>query len=212
MPPNLTTVRRMSWYADDNDLFYMYAGGTDGFLHEYTYDAVKNEWQPTSDFAASNGFSGATVTPTQTDTNLSTLHVINTDGNLEYWTRPPPGSKGIANSWTRGASSQDLPLQIYTNGTLQLDKGHGQVLFQDTAGEIHAIGFRGNGTEAQWNAPSTTGIKARLGTSIKSHLGGLYEGLDAQTHVFMQLNGNDITHLVRANSSALLTVFETPIQ
>ena len=208
MPPNITSIRRMSWYADNDDLFYMYAGGTDGLLHEYTHTAGTEDWQPTSDFAASNGFSGATVRP---DTDLSTIHLVNADGNLELWTRTPSKENGVPEPWAKGAISTQLPVTVYTNSTLQIDKGNRQILFQDTTGEIQAIGFRGDGAAAQWNAPQPTGIKARLGTSVKSIKGGLYPGLSFDTHVFLQLNGSDITHFVRANNSGALTALETPV-
>lgn len=210
MPPNITTIRRMSWYTDDGThLFYMYAGGVDGFLHEYTYDSSQHQWQPTSIFAASNGYSGATTTPA---TNLSTIHLINAQGNLQYWTRTPPGSNGIPNSWAEGVSSQQMPVTVYSNSTLQLDKGRAEVLFQDTTGEMHAIGFRGHGANAQWNVPVSTGIQARLGTSVKCIDGALCPGLSSAAHIFMQLHGNDITHLVRANASGELTPLETPVR
>ena len=210
MPPNITTVRRMSWYADDDQLFYMYAGGTDGLMHEYTHTGGTTQWQPTSTFVSSNGYSGATVTPNKT---LSMLHAVNADGNLQYWTREPPGSSGVPNSWTPGASSSQLPVTIYSNSTLQLDKGSGtKVVFQDTTGEVFSISLRGDGTDAQWNAPVSTGVTARLGTSVKSIQGDLYPGLNGATHFFMQLNGSDITHLVRNANSGQLSVLETPIE
>ena len=208
MPPAITTIRRMSWYADNNKLFYMYAGGTDGLMHEYTYDSTINKWQPTSDFVRSNGFSGATVTP---DTNLSTLHLVNSEGNLVLWTRPPPNDSGVPRAWSQGAASQQLPVSVYANSTLQLDKKHNQVIFQDTTGELQVIGFRGEGVDAQWNAPLPTGVKARLGASVKA-IRGIYPGpLNSATHVFTQVNGNDITHFVRANNTGALTALETPV-
>ena len=209
MPPNTTTIRRMSWYADDNDLFYVYAGDTDGLIHEYTHNETENSWTRSSTFASSNGYSGATVTP---DKNLSTLHVVNAEGNLQLWTREPPGSSGIPLPWTPGATSQQLPVTVYSNSTLQLDKGSAtKVLFQDTTGEVFTISLRGDGADAQWNAPVSTGVTARLGTSVKTVQGGLYPGLKEQTHFFMQLNGSDITHLVRNDDTGQLSIFETPV-
>lgn len=121
MPPNVSVIRRMSLYGNDFDdgLFYMHAGGTDGLLHEYTFDQLHAAWQRTSDFVASNGFSASAVSPL---TNLSTIHLVNSDGNLQYSTEALAARGSVPQPYNHGATPQQLPVIVYSDSALQLDK------------------------------------------------------------------------------------------
>ena len=205
MPTNTSLVRRLSWYNDGKNsqgFNYLYATGTDGLLHEYTFKLASNNWQHTNIFPNSNGYSGCTILA-DSSKNLTTMHLINQDGQMEFWWRNLTVDSVAATPWNKGVESgTEWPVTIYENSTLAMSQNGIQLVFQDPTGELYDVGWRGYRDSQQWNAPVDSGLKAMLGTSVAATDGGnIFPGLNIKASIFVQLNGNDITLLLRNNSA-----------
>lgn len=213
MSTNTNLTRRLSWYNDgkNNDGFnYLYYTGLDGLLHEITYHIPANTWQQSYSFNNSNGYSGSTILADSSH-NLSTMHLINQDGQLQLWWRNLSDGSTPAAPWTEGVDSAgaNWPVEIYRNSTLAMSQNTGvEAIVQDLTGELYGVGWQGYRATQQWDSPVDSGIKAMLGTGVAATgSGNLFPGLNVKASVFVQLNGSDITHLLRNNSA--LSIYHT---
>jgi hypothetical protein len=136
-------------------------------------------------------------------------------GSLQSWWRNMTDSSNPAASWTQGITtptkSSSLTATPYLNSTLATSSNDDQLLFQDSTGKLWSIGWLGNRETQQWGTPIDSGITAVKGSCVVAQEANSWKGEPEKAHIFTQLNGNDITHLLRTDNGTLIVVDELPI-
>ena len=111
----------------------LYAGGTDGILHEYIYDEQDGSWSAGFTFPNTNGLGGASTWFTGSE---AFLYVGGNDGTLELWYRDYNNtSTNQNNKWQLGPSSN---ASLFSNGSMCGQYG---IAYQDSEGLIQGSNF-----------------------------------------------------------------------
>jgi len=111
----------------------LYAGGTDGTIHEYIFDGQDRSWNQGFTFPNTDGFSGAGIWSTSSN---ATLYTASSSQSLELWFRGyNDTSSGNGNRWQLGPSSH---ADLMQNGSIC---GQWGIAFQSASGIVQGSNF-----------------------------------------------------------------------
>ena len=175
----------------------LYAGGRDGYIHEYSYDQASKSWAEGFIFEKTRGDSGMGIT---LNGSLTTLHTLNTANQLEFWFWAQPNNNDTmtndypAGKWNRGANTST---PILPGSSITECIGDVSVTYQDPQNNLNSIGFSGVLGDARWGTPSRIpGAMAIPHTRLTCGYFQFANGLEAAAHVYFQNNESSIAEAV----------------
>ena len=175
----------------------LYAGGYDGLIHEYGFDQNTDIWKAGYAFPATNGYSG--VGP-EIAGNLTTLHLVSADNELELWWRDwNRGDDSFpSGSWNRGAKDSS-PIQA--NSSVSVCFGDAVAYYQDPSLGIKGAPWDGYEASEVWNSSfSVTNAQGVARTTITCAYSPTTASGNYTTHVYIQGNGSNIVEYRKEKS------------